>query len=108
MSRIQDILAKAERDGTARRLQAAPGAIAAPATVLTPHFDGASGQHESRRRVRVGDRLHGVEEQVPSDEPQHGRDIFAPDRLAGERDHLIQLALSVPHAAFGIPGDELQ
>ena len=42
MSRIQDILAKAERDGTARRLQASPGAITAPATVLTPHFDGSA------------------------------------------------------------------
>ena len=43
MSRIQDILAKAERDGTARRLpSASPGVAAAPATVLTPNFDGAS------------------------------------------------------------------
>jgi capsular exopolysaccharide synthesis family protein len=42
MSRIQDILAKAEREGTARRLQPTSGAITAPATVLTPHFDGAT------------------------------------------------------------------
>ena len=38
MSRIQDILAKADRDGTARRLPSSPG-MGAPATVLTPHFD---------------------------------------------------------------------
>jgi capsular exopolysaccharide synthesis family protein len=41
MSRIQDILAKADRDGTARRLpSSATGG--APATVLTPHFDGTA------------------------------------------------------------------
>jgi capsular exopolysaccharide synthesis family protein len=40
MSRIQDILAKAERDGTARRMPStSPGMGATPATVLTPHFD---------------------------------------------------------------------
>lgn len=40
MSRIQDILAKAERDGTARRMPStSPGIVATPATVLTPHFD---------------------------------------------------------------------
>ena len=43
MSRIQDILAKAERDGTARRIPSGPAAVAvAPATVLTPHFDNAA------------------------------------------------------------------
>jgi capsular exopolysaccharide synthesis family protein len=43
MSRIQDILAKAERDGTARRLpSSSAGVAAAPATVLTPHFDGSA------------------------------------------------------------------
>jgi len=43
MSRIQDILAKAERDGTARRLPgSSAGVVAAPATVLTPHFDGSA------------------------------------------------------------------
>lgn len=41
MSRIQDILAKADRDGTARRLPSSPSG-GAPATVLTPHFDGAA------------------------------------------------------------------
>jgi protein-tyrosine kinase len=41
MSRIQDILAKADRDGTARRLPSSSAGVAtAPATVLTPHFDG--------------------------------------------------------------------
>src|SRR5918993_1346990 len=39
MSRIQDILAKAERDGTARRLQASSGTMSASAAVLTPNFD---------------------------------------------------------------------
>lgn len=41
MSRIQDILAKADRDGTARRLPSSPVG-GAPATVLTPHFDGTA------------------------------------------------------------------
>ncbi len=41
MSRIQDILAKADRDGTARRLPSSPPG-GAPATVLTPHFDGTA------------------------------------------------------------------
>jgi capsular exopolysaccharide synthesis family protein len=43
MSRIQDILAKADRDGTARRLQSTPPGIgSAPATVLSPVFEGAT------------------------------------------------------------------
>jgi capsular exopolysaccharide synthesis family protein len=43
MSRIQDILAKAERDGTARRLPStSPGMVTSPATVLTPQFDTAA------------------------------------------------------------------
>jgi capsular exopolysaccharide synthesis family protein len=41
MSRIQDILAKADRDGTARRLQPAPGLMASPA-VMAPALDGTS------------------------------------------------------------------
>jgi capsular exopolysaccharide synthesis family protein len=43
MSRIQDILAKADRDGTARRLQPTSGGLAsAPSAVLTPVFEGAT------------------------------------------------------------------
>jgi capsular exopolysaccharide synthesis family protein len=43
MSRIQDILAKADRDGTARRLQPTPSSVgSAPAAVLSPAFEGAT------------------------------------------------------------------
>ena len=42
MSRIQDILAKADRDGTARRLPSSSPGMGAPATVLTPHFDSSA------------------------------------------------------------------
>jgi capsular exopolysaccharide synthesis family protein len=42
MSRIQDILARAERDGTARRTQASPTLVPPPADFVAPSIDGTS------------------------------------------------------------------
>src|SRR6185503_5391205 len=36
------------------------------------------------------------------------RDIFSRNRRACERDHLIELALRVAHAAFGVARDQLE
>lgn len=42
MSRIQDILARAERDGTARRATSAPSLVPPPAEFVAPAIDGSS------------------------------------------------------------------
>lgn len=47
MSRIQDILARAERDGTARRTQAAPSLVPAAPEYAAPGVDGTSALERS-------------------------------------------------------------
>ncbi len=44
-------------------------------------------------RVLVRNRPHRVQQQIAADEPEHRRDIVGRNRLARERDHLIELAL---------------
>ena len=82
--------------------------LAADEAQVVAHLDGAAGERERRRRVLVGDRLHRVEQQIAADQAEHRRDVLERDRLAGERDHLIELALRVAHAAVGVARDQLQ
>jgi protein-tyrosine kinase len=98
MSRIQDILAKAERDGTARRLQAASGAITAPATVLTPHFDGASalGTH-AFTPARAHDDT-GYEATAAAAEPALTEPAVLEPRTARPTLHPALVAAIAPHA----------
>ena len=44
----------------------------------------------------------------PSDETENRRHVLFGHRLAGKRNHLVQGALRVAHAAFGRPGDQRQ
>lgn len=55
MSRIQDILARAERDGTARRTQSAPSLVPPPAEYAAPGIDGTSALERSPFMPEVTD-----------------------------------------------------
>src|SRR5262245_31106351 len=94
MSRIQDILAKAERDGTARRVPSGPAtAVAAPATVLTPNFDNAAafepGPFAAPIAAPIGGPLPGIVD-VPhtvAAEPRTARATLHPALVAAIAPH---------------------
>ena len=65
-----------------------------------PGFDGTIRKRERPRAILVDHRLDDVEQQIASHQPQHRGDVFHRDRLAGKRDHLIERALCIAHAAF--------
>ena len=56
----------------------------------------------------VGHCLNRIEQKIAPNEPEHRGNILAADRLARERDDLIELALGVTHAAFGVARDQLK
>ena len=49
----------------------------------------------------VGNRLDDVQHRLAPDQAEHGGDVAHGDRLSGKRDHLVEGALCVAHAAVG-------
>ena len=62
-------------------------------------LDGLRGELEERRAVLARDGLGNLHQQIAPDEPQHRRHIVGRDGRPGERDHLVERALRVAHAA---------
>ena len=84
------------------------GQLAADQPQVIAHFDGAAGQHERLHRIFLGHCLQRAEEQVAANQAEHRADVFRGDGVAGERNHLIELALRVAHAAVGIARNQLE
>jgi len=99
MSRIQDILAKADRDGTARRLPSSSAGVAtAPATVLTPHFDGPMAlPNPFTSQMPLGsDTLAAKMPPAPAIESPHG--VHVEPRTARATLHPALVAAIAPHS----------
>ena len=68
---------------------------------VVPRLHGAVGERERARAVFVGHRVEQVEEQVAAHQAEHGGDVVDRHRRARERQHLVEGALRIAHAAFG-------
>ena len=95
-------------DGEHQDVAHEPRELAADGAQVVAHLDRPRGDRKRRRRVLGSDGVHGVEQQVPSHQTEHGRDVVWRDCLAGKRNHLIELALAIAHTAVGISSNELQ
>ena len=98
MSRIQDILAKAERDGTARRIPSSSAAAsAAPANVLTPHFDSAGAHFDGATAFEPGPFAAPIATAMPAivNEPHA---VAAEPRTARATLHPALVAAIAPHS----------
>lgn len=92
MSRIQEILAKAERDGTARRTPPAPTLVPAPgsgAVAVSPLVDGTSALDRSPFRPSTDARQAVV---------QAGAEVVEPRTARATLDHALVAAIA-PHSA---------
>ena len=89
-------------DGDQRHRAHQARQLAAEDAKVVAGFDGPAGQRKGGRRVFVGDRRQDVEQQVAAHQAEHRGDIVGGDGGAGKRQHLIEGALRVAHAAFGI------
>lgn len=99
MSRIQDILAKADRDGTARRLPSSPAGMgAAPATVLTPNFDGGAALPSPFTAPIPGTDTLGVKAPAPAPVIEVPHAVVTEPRTARATLHPALVAAIAPHS----------
>ena len=82
--------------------------LAADQAEVVAELDGPARERERRRGILVGHGPAGIEHQIAPDEAEHRRDVAGADRAPRERNHLVELALRVAHAAVRAPRDEVQ
>ena len=90
MSRIQEILAKAERDGTARRASAAPTLVPPPsaaAVAVSPVFDGTAALDASPFRPAADARPPVAQARTEAVEPRTARATLHPALVAAIAPH---------------------
>ena len=59
------------------------------------------GERQRPGRVFVHHGVEHIEQQIATNQAKHRRHVFSADLLPRERDHLIEGALRVAHAALG-------
>ena len=82
------------------------GELAADVSQVVTRLHQSARDVEDTRRVLAGDDLDQVEQQIALDQPEHLGNLRGVDRPGPERQHLVERALRVAHAALGRPGDE--
>ena len=79
-----------------------PDSLAAEDPQVVAGLDGAGRQRERLRGVLVGHGGQDVEEQIAADQTEHLGHGVGRHLAARKRHHLVERALGVPHAAFGV------
>ena len=73
---------------------------------LVTALDGALDGLEDRRAVLARHRRDHLDQQFAAHQAEHRGDVLRRDRRTGERDHLIEGALRVAHAALACPRNQ--